>query len=190
MNKLAYFILILPILVFGQSNNQNWVKSTTYKVASQSAIANPTVSQANVHVSYYDGLGRPIQQIASKQSNTGKDIITHIEYDDFGRQTKEFLPLASDQSNLAYIEGATAKSAIESQYQTWYGDQNPYSEKQLENSPLNRVLKQAAPGTAWQMGSGKEIKFDYQTNHATEVKLFNVTATWNNDVPNSISYNN
>jgi hypothetical protein len=51
-------------------------------------------------------------------------------------------------------------------------------------------LKQAAPGTAWQMGSGKEIKFDYQTNHATEVKLFNVTTTWNNDVPNSISYNN
>jgi hypothetical protein len=190
MNKLAYFILILPVLVFGQSNNQNWVKSTTYKVASQSAIANPTVSQANVQVSYYDGLGRPIQQIASKQSNTGKDIVTHIEYDAFGRQIKEFLPLASDQSNLAYIEGATAKSAIESQYQTWYGDQNPYSEKQLKNSPLNRVLKQAAPATAWQMGSGKEIKFDYQTNHATEVKLFSVTATWNNDVPNSISYNN
>ena len=190
MNKLAYFILILPILVFSQSNNQNWVKSTTYKVASHETIANPTIQQANVQVSYYDGLGRPIQQIASKQSNTGKDIITHIEYDAFGRQTYEYLPLASDQSNLAYIEGATAKSAIESQYQTWYGDQNPYREKQLENSPLNRVLKEAAPGNAWLMGTGKEIKFDYQTNHANEVKLFSVTATWNNDEHNSISYNN
>jgi RHS repeat-associated protein len=179
MKKLRYLLLLVPILVLGQSNDQNWVKSTSYKVASQDTIANPTIQQANVQVSYYDGLGRPIQQIAGKQSNTGKDIVTHIEYDAFGRQTKEFLPLASGQSNLAYIDGATAKSAIESQYQTWYGDQNPYSYKQLENSPLNRVLKQAAPGTAWQMGTGKEIKFDYQTNHATEVKYFKATASWN-----------
>ena len=160
MKKLRYLLLLVHILVLGQSNNQNWVKSTSYKVASQDTIANPTIQQANVQVSYYDGLGRPIQQIAGKQSNTGKDIVTHIEYDDFGRQTYEYLPLASSQSNLVYIQGATTKSAIESQYQSWYGDLNPYSEKQLENSPLNRVLKQAAPGTAWQMGTGKEIKFN------------------------------
>ncbi len=182
MKKLLYLLLLVPILVFGQSNNQNWVKSTTYKVETNAAIADPTILQANVQVNYYDGLGRPIQQIAGKQSNTGKDIVTHIEYDVFGRQTKEYLPLASGQSNLAYIDGATANANIVSQYQTWYGDQNPYSEKQLENSPLNRVLKQAAPGTAWQMGTGKEIKFNYQTNHPTEVKLFNVTATWNTEL--------
>jgi hypothetical protein len=75
-----------------------------------------------------------------------KKEIENLQDDAFGRQTKEFLPLASGQSNLAYIDGATASANIVSQYQTWYGDQNPYSEKQLENSPLNRVLKQAAPG--------------------------------------------
>ena len=107
-----------------------------------------------------------------------KKEIENLQDDAFGRQTKEFLPLASGQSNLAYIDGATASANIVSQYQTWYGDQNPYSEKQLENSPLNRVLKQAAPGNAWLMGAGKEIKFDYQTNHATEVKLFKATANW------------
>lgn len=179
MKKLLYLLLLAPLFVLGQSNDQNWVKSTTYKQASQSAFTNPTIQQANVQVSYFDGLGRPIQQIAGKQSNTGKDIVTHIEYDAFGRQTKEYLPLASGQSNLAYIDGETANANIVSQYQSWYGDQNPYSEKQLENSPLNRVLKQAAPGNAWQMGTGKEIKFDYQTNHATEVKYFKATATWN-----------
>ncbi len=178
MKKLLYLLLLAPILVLGQSNDQNWVKSTTYKVETDTVFADPTVQQANVQVSYFDGLGRPIQQIAGKQSNTGKDIITHIEYDSFGRQTKEFLPLASGQSSLAYIDGTTASANIVSQYQTWYGDQNPYSEKQLENSPLNRVMKQAAPGNAWFMGSGKEIKFDYQTNHATEVKLFKATANW------------
>ncbi len=29
----------------------------------------------------------------------------------------------------------------------------------MEASPLSRVLKQAAPGAAWKMGSGHEIEF-------------------------------
>jgi hypothetical protein len=47
----------------------------------------------------------------------------------------------------------------------------------LENSPLNRVLKQAAPGTDWAVGTGHEIKLDYQTNTAVEVNRFDVSLT-------------
>ncbi len=177
MKKLLSLLLLVPILVFSQSNNQNWVKSTTYKVASQSAITNPTVSQANVQVNYYDGLGRPIQQIASKQSNTGKDIITHIEYDAFGRQTKDFLPFANQAASLDFMPNAS--TTLNTFYNSYNGGTNfPFSEKQLENSPLNRVLKQAAPGNNWFLGTGKEIKFDYQINIANEVKLFYATANW------------
>ena len=92
MKNLLYILILIlfPVLVLAQ--DQNWVKSTTYKQPIHGSISDPSIEQANVQVSYFDGLGRPIQQIAHKQSNTGKDIVTHIEYDAFGRQTKEFLP--------------------------------------------------------------------------------------------------
>ncbi|MDG2274629.1 MAG: hypothetical protein P8L28_02150, partial [Flavobacteriaceae bacterium] len=46
---------------------------------------------------------------------------------------------------------------------------NPYSEKQLDNSPLNRVLQQAAPGKDWKIDQNHTIQFDYQTNLLEEV---------------------
>ncbi|MHC0443495.1 DUF6443 domain-containing protein, partial [Flavobacterium sp. 3-210] len=55
----------------------------------------------------------------------------------------------------------------------------PFSRKEMEASPLNRVLKQAAPGNAWYSGSGHEIKTGYQANVAGEVKLFSVVTVWN-----------
>ena len=92
MKKLFYTVILLPVLALGQSTDQNYVKTITYKEPTTASSPNPDVNVANVQVSYFDGLGRPIQQVAYKQSDTGKDIITHIEYDQFGRQTKEFLP--------------------------------------------------------------------------------------------------
>src|SRR5690606_28434491 len=54
---------------------------------------------------------------------------------------------------------------------------NPYTQTVYEASPLNRVLSQAAPGEDWKQGNGHEINYSYQTNTATEVKLFTVTTT-------------
>jgi RHS repeat-associated protein len=173
-----YLLLLLPILAIAQSTDQNWVKTKTYKQPTTTAVATPTTAQAVTHVSYFDGLGRAIQQVAYAQSNTGKDIVTHIEYDAFGRQTKEFLPYANQNASLNF--NASAESDIINFYSSYNGGtQYPYSEKLFEVSPLNRVLKQAAPGDAWSLGSGKEIKFDYQTNTANDVKLYKATATWN-----------
>jgi RHS repeat-associated protein len=161
--------------------NQNFIKSINYKTPTSDSIINPTIVQANQNTTYFDGLGRPIQQIASQQSGIGNDIITNIEYDNFGRQIKDYLPYASTQSTSAFIDPATLVTNIISKYQTNYGsiNGNPYSQKELEASPLNRVLKQAAPGNDWKLGNGHEIKFDYQTNTGTEVKLYKATATWN-----------
>lgn len=177
-NKLFYTLLLIPTLVLAQSTDQNYVKSTTYKQPVTTAVSAPDINVANVQINYFDGLGRPIQQVAHKQSNTGKDIVTHIEYDAFGRQTKEFLPFANASASLNYMtSAATDLATFYSSYNG--GTTNPFSEKQLESSPLNRVFKQAAPGNPWALGQGKEIKFDYQTNTATEVKLFKATAMWN-----------
>ncbi|HLO73032.1 MAG TPA: DUF6443 domain-containing protein [Flavobacterium sp.] len=199
-SKILYILLVIPVLVFAQSTNQNYIKTTSYKIPHTSSFGEvdengniiTTVSPVNesdkiINITYYDGLGRPIQQIANKQSNTGKDIITHIEYDEYSRQSKEYLPYVNSAASLNF--STTAKDDVLSFYASpslattgnpaFEATANPFSEKQLENSPLNRVFKQAAPGNAWAMGQGKEIKFDYQTNTATEVKLFKATATWN-----------
>ncbi|QXP72522.1 hypothetical protein H0I31_02140 [Tenacibaculum sp. AHE15PA] len=118
-----------------------------------------------------------------------KDIITHYEYDGLGRQVKEYLPYATATNNGGIITGDVA-TATKSYYQVKHADDfagvnlpniNAYSEKEFDNSPLNRVLKQAAPGKDWKLGSAHEIKLDYQTNTATEVKIYGVTTSFANN---------
>ncbi|WP_264538220.1 DUF6443 domain-containing protein [Flavobacterium sp. N1736] len=174
MKRYLYILLLFPMIIIGQTGN--FIKSNIYKQASSSTIANPTPVQVGQNITYFDGLGRPVQKIANAQSPLGKDIIVPIEYDDFGRQKKEYLPYTSSQSNMNRIDNSIVIPAIASQYQTFYKDGNPYSEKDLEVSPLNRVLKQGAPGEDWKLGNGHEIKLDYQTNsYADQVRRFGVS---------------
>ncbi|WP_264564678.1 DUF6443 domain-containing protein [Flavobacterium sp. N3904] len=159
------------------SLDHNYVITSTYKKATTTVYENPDPTQAQVNITYFDGLGRPMQQIANQQSNSGKDIITHIEYDPFGRQIRDYLPFVSTASNMVFDPNALTNTS--SYYDTAIYDNtdNPFSEKKLESSPLNKVLKQAAPGADWAMDAGHEIKLDYQTNTETEVKLYKATAT-------------
>jgi RHS repeat-associated protein len=157
-------------LTNAQTTTENFIKTTTYK--------GPNSTLPVVEVTYFDGLGRPIQKIANAQSSTGKDIVTHIEYDPYGRMPKEFLPYANTTPSLNYNSSAPTDQAAFYNTTPYENTINPYSEKLFEASPLNRVMKQAAPGTAWAMNNGHEIKLDYQTNTATEVKKYTVTATF------------
>lgn len=177
MKKLIHLLLVLtPMIAISQTVTQNYIKTVSYKVATPTRITAPTISQAAANVTYFDGLGRPIQQIQFQQSASGKDIIVPIEYDAFGNQAKEYLPLASAQSNLGYIAPATLVPDLINQYKTNYGilNANPFSQKVIEASPLNRVLQQAAPGNDWALANNHTVKLEYQTNIANEVKLFNV----------------
>lgn len=167
-------MLLLPIVAIGQSTDQNFKKAVTYKEPTSTTITAPTGSQAAIQVAYYDGLGRPIQQISNKQSASGKNIVTHIEYDQYGRQVKDYLPFKSESSSLD-IETNALDNTLN--YLDYLG-QSPFSEKLLEASPIGAVLKQSAPGTDWAMGQGHEIKYQYQTNITNEVKLYKATSTW------------
>ncbi|CAA9197339.1 hypothetical protein FLA105534_01583 [Flavobacterium bizetiae] len=142
-----------------------------------------TKEEKSQNITYFDGLGRPIQTIAIGQGAQGQDIITPMEYDPFGRQVKEFLPYASANGGNSYpkIDPTAAITAVQGFYSSdkYENTANPFSQKQYELSPLNRVLKQAAPGTSWAMGSGHEIKLDYQTNKSADgVKLYKAITTW------------
>jgi RHS repeat-associated protein len=167
------------------SSDQNYIITKTYKKATSTVFTAPTPDQAKVDITYFDGLGRPMQSIANQQSNSGKDIVTFVEYDGLGRQVKDYLPFKSTTANMAY--DPNSKAGITAYYGTPNPTQNgnpnleattnAFSEKQLESSPLNRVLQQAAPGNDWAMANNHTIKMDYQTNIG-DVKLFKATATW------------
>lgn len=195
-----YFLILFlfgTLAIFSQSSDRNYIQSTNIKVPVNlitggftivhgelvllpdhlPAIAN---DDKKVDITYYDGLGRPIQHIAHRQSNAGNDIITHMEYEEkIGRQKKNFLPYPNSAPSLDYNDLTTLSSDLNNFYSGYNGGTtNPYSEKEFESSPLDKVFKQAAPGNDWVLGGGKEIKFDYSTNVTNEVKLFKNSIIW------------
>lgn len=108
-----------------------------------------------------------------------KDIVTHVEYDDYGRQAEEHLPYMASGSLGSYRNNA--KIATDQHYAEMYpedinsGMPNPFSKMDYEASPLNRIVQQAAPGYDWRLGGGHEIKYAYQSNGVNEVRRFDVT---------------
>lgn len=186
-----YILLAAHGFVFAQSANQNYIVTTQYKIPAQftddiftGSMIPPTVSNDDktVSITYFDGLGRPIQQIAHRQSGTGNDLITHMEYDAFGRKKKEYLPYANSTPSLNYNSGASSSVLNFYNTPTFDNTGNPYSETHFEASPLNRVLKLGAPGNDWSVnpsGTDKTIKTEYKINASGEVKQFLVTTTWN-----------
>lgn len=161
-------------------SDKNYIHTIAPRIESTdiSALANDEKIES---VTYFDGLGRPMQSIGIRAGSSSQDIITHIEYDEFGRQVKDYLPYTVSNNYGQFI--TTALSATNNFYDTpkYENTLNPYSEKLFEDSPLNRILKQAAPGEDWQMGGGHEIEFEYQTNTGTEVKMYGVTLSFANN---------
>jgi RHS repeat-associated protein len=137
------------------SNDYNYIKTEEafYNyTAAQLASVNP--DQKNVTWQYFDGLGRPMQTIQSKASPDFRDIVVPMEYDQYGRQVKEYLPYTA-YNDSRFQTGATSAQS------TFYGtsvpykyyiktDAAPYAQTIYEDSPLNRALQHISPGSAWQ----------------------------------------
>lgn len=172
-----------------------WQSNTT-----QTRVRNYLYYSTNTSVRQYfwspvfqkmDGLETPLDDIIASTTSVisneeihAKDIVTHYQYDEFGRQTKEYLPYA------AYTDGAFSLLAGEKTQEYYlenYEDDfegitkligvNAYSEKGFDNSPLNRVLQQAVPGEDWKIERSNTIQFAYQTNLQDEVYQIKVSFT-------------
>ncbi len=92
-------------------------------------------------ITYYDNLERTIQVVKKGQSPTNKDVITSIEYDKYGRVTKEYLPVEGTGSTGAYLPIVTS----------WKHSLTIY-----ESSPLSRKLSVLPPdwhATTYSYGS-------------------------------------
>ncbi|MBN2613001.1 MAG: DUF1565 domain-containing protein, partial [Bacteroidales bacterium] len=122
---------------------------------------------------YFDGLGRPLQTVDYKASPKGNDIVQPMEYDPFGREAKKYLPYASTDAIGTYRSGWKTEQAAFYTNTMNHSDGNyAYSETVFDNSPLNRVMKQGAPGNDWKVvnttterqSSENVISYQYLTN--------------------------
>jgi len=175
--------LLLSGLVQAQlSTIENYVYTKTYL-----DYNGTTASKTSEMVQYFDGLGRPKQIVNVKASPLQRHVVTHIEYDGFGRQVKEYLPVPQTFTANGSIFTAPLDHASNPAV---YGSEKIYSEKIVENSPLDRIQQQIQVGNDW---SNKPVKFDYDVNTAGEVIKFTTTTTWVNnatksEISNSGSY--
>lgn len=195
------------MLNFSQSYDQNHFKTTYFKIASNGSNLQFTLDENGetlpppepiaesdklINITYIDGLGRPIQNILHRQSNTGKDIIFHSAYNNgysgSGQKTKDYLPyVKSGDASLNYQ--TSAKDDVLNFYLSQdinvTGNPNfettnfPYSEVKVDNTPEFKILKQAFPGDVWSLGSNHEVRIDYKHNLSNEVKFYEVNTNFN-----------
>lgn len=168
-----------------QDRAGNLLREADYFYSFPFSASNPNHVQEKVYRSatglttsrtYADGLGRPIQ---TQQNEGTGSVKTGTIYDELGRVkrvTKSFYdnssqtfntnPLSAAQTyystyHPAYYDGPSSQQFDTGQY--------PYAETEYFADPLDRVKRQAAPGTAFYMGSGMEVKFQYLTNASTDL---------------------
>jgi hypothetical protein len=143
---------------------------------------------------YFDGLGRPFQTIAkqgSLQTSSGNtyDVVSAVEYDEYGREQFKYLPFASTANDGAFKLDPFAQQATFMNAQ--YGGQGEtffYGQTKFEASPLSRPLESFAAGNSWSGSSWqtnesdrRSVKMKYWINTVTDsVKTWTVT-----DVTNS-----
>jgi len=115
-NTLYTFVLlfVFPILVWGQSNDQNYKKSTAYQepyTETEVDAGGIPIDDKIETVTYYDGLGRPIETVAQRAGGNREDLITPVYYDVLGRQPINWLPLpVNGNPNGEYYDGSGGNS--------------------------------------------------------------------------------
>ncbi len=118
-----------------------------------------------------------MQNIRKQASSSGWDIITPVTYDEVGRQAMEYLPYTRNNGSATGNFRPSAVTEHGTYYTEQHGDSRGYYEKQFEPSPLNRTIKQGAPGDAWRLGGGREIKYEERPNMAEEeVRIWTVNS--------------
>lgn len=187
------------------TSTQNYVIESTVKTSGKktaAAFANFVVDSVNRTITYYDGLGRPLQSVQWKGSPAKRDLVTPIAYDAYGREDKKYLPYAATAATSIGSYKTTAITDQNSFYTspsgtTWTAPgvvvipgNNALSKTVFEASPLNRVLEQGAPGAVWQPGArtttaGRSVVTSYSSNNSTTayattgfaVRLYKATAS-------------
>jgi RHS repeat-associated protein len=168
-------------------------------------------TQVETSTTYFDGLGREMQAVTRQGSASGKDLVVPIEYDQFGRQSKKYLPYASAGTDGEYkteqqIPGSGVYSFYNPTGSGISGQQmtsgaaigipcipTPAAQTSFIPSPLNQPEYQGAPGDDWQLNTGHATHVETSGNLAGEVKLWQINtagngAAWSNSYQSGTLY--
>ena len=137
---------------------QNHIRSYTARQAGLTDLraTSLTAEQVSISTTYYDGLGRPVQQVAHRAAPDQSDVVQIMQYDGYGRQQRNYLPYPS-AAGSGSGENGFRPDALQQQKDFWESPGTdeiastcyPFSQQFFEASPLNRVLHQAAQGQDW-----------------------------------------
>lgn len=170
MKQILSFLTIACLYsytVSAQSTNQNFIKKTipVSPVSTESALNLLGTSYKVESINYLDGLGRPMQDVLVKGSPGANDLIQPYVYDQYGRQSLQFLPY-TDAAN-----SGTYRSVFTTPLANFYTNQTmvaktayPYSETAFDSSPLNVVRETSAPDADWQLGNGHTSQMEHSFN--------------------------
>ncbi len=166
-----------------QTKTENYILTSELLEATTDTTKSNLSTKSRIDkITYFDGLGREKMSIVSPKAGLSIEtmalsgqllnpsLATTVTYDGFGRVDREYLPGVVPNLNFT--------TAIN--YVDYPETSNVYSQKKYEDSPLNRVLKQGAPGAAWEVNTNRAIGFDYQTNQGDHVLMFGINQSLTN----------
>ena len=132
----------------GLSSNTSYIQKTTFLTADGTSYVRD--------VSYYDGLGYPLQEVAVGASPlSGGSIITPIVYDNMRRgDATAYLPYVRSTGGAGLEPSSTVLTSQGGFYYTYKNDTHPFSQKEYGTSPLGQVKSIQKEGDAWAAGNG------------------------------------
>ena len=165
----------MAVISYAQSNQF----TTTLNYIYSKNCLNEDCSKKGETIKYFDEFGRSKQIINIKATPLGKDIVTPIEYDEFGRNLKSYLPIPQNQTQ----NGAVYENPQNNAPQTYGSDIYYYGSATVESSPVGKMLSSKKPGADY---LGHSVTYEYETNGASDVKMYTIQTTWENGATKDI----
>ena len=136
----------------------------------ESSLSTLTDAEKTTGIVYMDGIGRVRQSVVLRGSPTGYDVVTPVEFDQWGRSSKNYLPYVATTTNGSF------HSAYQAEQQNFYqatndkvaDDAAPYAVTVYDDTPLGLVKEQGSVGTSWQPGTAHTQRADYLFNNSTD----------------------
>lgn len=175
-NASLVIVLFHAFAAIAQSNDQNYIQTWDLKVAgyktSSTILASTPINHAIRTIQYHDGLGRLSQTVIPYFAPNGDAMITPKAYNVVGLDETNFQPYIALGNSPLFI-GEYEDALINFYKFNFNDDGNGKAPVEYEKSPLNRVIKQGAPGADWQL-DGHFVSFEYLTNNSnTDLKAIN-----------------
>lgn len=143
-------------------------------VTQEEQVSALPVTQKTTTYKYFDGLGRNLQTVSVQGSPSTSDVIQPYEYDQYGRQLKEYLPYTNSNETNGKFRGDALLSAQSNFYTTPPSavaatSVAAFKTNTFEQSPLNRITEVTGPrDDSWNASPKKVVSYT-KLNVASEV---------------------